>query len=329
MMGVSVDIVVPTFNRHARLASTLRGIAAQTVGNYRTIVVDDGSSPPVSASLDPALARAANVTCMTSEGNGGPARARNAGVEAGDAPLIAFVDDDVDPVPDWLQRHLAAHESTAPVATIGPLLAPPGWRPTPWNWWEAQTLAREYARMQRGLYAPTCRQFFTGNAMVRRRDFEAVGGFNERLLRAEDIELGLRLHERGVRFSLVASAAGWHDSFRTADGWRRMARQYAVADRLIDELHPDAGWAAMVAGERASRRRAVLLARRIDRSGLAHERLVAGLLSAARLAFASGVRRASSRALALAFDLEYSHAEREAARPASVVAGTRTPKAAA
>ncbi|MGD9934275.1 MAG: glycosyltransferase family 2 protein [Dehalococcoidia bacterium] len=315
-MGTSVDIVVPTFNRHARLASTLRGIAAQTVRNYRTIVVDDGSSPRVSASLDPALAREANVTCLATEGNGGPARARNLGVAAGDAPLIAFVDDDVDPVPDWLQRHLAAHEGTEPVATIGPLLAPPGWRPTPWNWWEAQTLAREYARMQRGLYAPTCRQFFTGNAMVRRQDFEAVGGFNEALLRAEDIELGLRLHERGVHFSLVTSAVGWHDSFRTADGWRRMARQYALADRVIDELHPDAGWAAMVARERAARRRGVLVARRIDRSGLAHERLVGGLLLAARVAFASGVRRASSRALALAFDLEYSHAERESAQSA-------------
>ena len=312
-MDATVDIVIPTYNRHVRLASTLRSIASQTASGYRTIVVDDGSSPPVAASLDPELVAAANVTCLTSSGNGGPARARNAGVAAGSARFIAFVDDDVDPVSDWLMRHLAVHRSGAPLATIGPLLPPPGWQPTPWNWWEARTLAREYGKMQRGLYAPTCRQFFTGNAVVRRQDFEAAGGFDEHLLRAEDIEFGLRMQDLGTQFRFVATAAGWHDSYRSAESWLRMARQYAAADRLIDRLHPDQGWAEMVARERAGRKRAMRLARRIDRPGQAHERVVRSLMLAARATFALGARSASSRALAMAFDLEYAEGARRAA----------------
>lgn len=324
-----VDIVIPTFNRHERLASTLRSIAAQTVTTYRTFVVDDGSTPPVARTLDAELADAAHVTCITIEGNGGPARARNAGVAAGSAPIIAFVDDDVDPVPDWLQRHVAVNRKVESVATFGPLLAPPGWQPTPWNWWESQTLAREYGKMERGLYEPTCRQFFTGNAALKRRDFEAAGGFNEALLRAEDIELGLRLQQRGVRFAFVPSAVGWHHSFRTAEGWLRMARQYAAADRIIDGLHPGEGWAAMVASERASRSPLMRFARRADRGGFVHEGLAASLMLGARAASASGARALSSRFLALTFDLEYSQGERTAAERATASGDNQPARAAA
>src|SRR6185295_4881663 len=83
---------------------------------------------------------------------------------------------------------------------IGPLAAPPDWRPTPWNRWEAETVEAEYDRMIRGVYEPTWRQFFTGNAFLRRADFLDAGGFNETFRRAEDIELGYRLHRLGCEF---------------------------------------------------------------------------------------------------------------------------------
>ncbi len=167
--------------------------------------------------------------------------------------------------------------------------------------------------MEQGLYEPTCRQFFTGNAVVRREDFEALGGFNEGLLRAEDIEFGLRLEERGCHFMFVPSAAGWHESYRSAESWRRMARQYAAADGMIDRLHPRSGWAQMVAAERAARKGPTRLLRRLDRPGSVHAALIGGVMFGARMAFALGARGASSRALGVAFDLEYSEGEREAA----------------
>ncbi len=171
----TVDVVIATFNRPARLARTLAALEGQTRRDFGVIVIDDASTPPVESTLDPRFFASLRLRVLRLDDNHGPGRARNLGIAASEADLIAFVDDDVDPVPGWLATHVAVADPQT--VSIGPLLAPPGWRPTPWNWWEAATLAREYRRMEEGLYAPTFRQFFTGNALVHRADLIAAGLF--------------------------------------------------------------------------------------------------------------------------------------------------------
>ena len=46
---LAVDVIIPTHNRHARLESTLRSLAAQTFREFAVIVVDDVSEAPVPA----------------------------------------------------------------------------------------------------------------------------------------------------------------------------------------------------------------------------------------------------------------------------------------
>jgi glycosyltransferase involved in cell wall biosynthesis len=134
-----VDVVIPTYNRQRRLEATLRALERQTYRRFEVFVVDDASTPAVT--LTPHMAEL-GITVIRQVRNSGPGAARNAGVAAGTSPLVAFVDDDVDPDPHWLAYHVAAHGRADALVTIGPLLAPPDWSPTPWNWWEAETLAR-------------------------------------------------------------------------------------------------------------------------------------------------------------------------------------------
>ena len=117
---------------------------------------------------------------------------------------------------------------------IGPLLPPAGGRwPTPWTRWEARTLERQYAEMLAGAWAASPRQFYTGNASVRREHLVELGGFDAGLRRAEDVELGFRLRDRGLRFLFEPEAAGFHDARRSYRSWLRAARQYGAVDALL------------------------------------------------------------------------------------------------
>jgi GT2 family glycosyltransferase len=313
---VTLDVVVATYNRPAALRRCMEALAAQTVLPGRVIVVDDHSPEPVAAATFRDLAPLV-VHVQSMPQNGGPAPARNAGVAASTADVVLFVDDDVVADAHLVERHTAAHAVARSLAVIGPLAAPADWRPTPWNRWEAATLRVEYERMERAVYAPTWRQFFTGNASVRREDFERAGGFDSRFGRAEDIELGIRLGQVGCAFVFDSRAIGWHYAYRTRKQWLRIARDYAVADAAIAELYPRMRWKQHLEGEASER-----------------HRLIRGLGSALRplrgeYVFAEAASRGSSllsrmggagladRALSAAYAVSYQRAARDVSRGAN------------
>ena len=64
------------------------------------------------------------------------------------------------------------------------------------------------------------RQFFTGNASLRRDSFLATGGFDPSFHRAEDVELGYRLAALGIQFIFEPSARVWHYPVRSFAAWR-------------------------------------------------------------------------------------------------------------
>src|SRR5262249_47861284 len=82
--------------------------------------------------------------------------------------------------------------------------------------------------MNAGVYAPTFRQFYTGNASLPRRRFLEVGGFDTRFRRAEDVELAYRLDRVGILWIWNPDAVGHHYAERSFQSWLRTARDYGV-----------------------------------------------------------------------------------------------------
>lgn len=300
-----VNIVIPTYMRPAPLARTLGALAQQTVQDFVVTVVDDANPEPVANNLPDDLRNAPWLRVLRLAANRGPARARNVGAGASNARFLAFVDDDVVPREDWLETLLARAKEGGPgTAVFGPLVAPPDWRPTAWTRWEADTLAREYARMTAGEYAPTWRQFFTGNALLWRRDFDAVAGFNESFTRAEDIELAYRLFGQGCRFVFVPDAAAWHYAERSAKAWLALPRHYARFDMALDALYPELDWLAILGREWRDQSLALRASRTLLR-GRPCRGAAWSALRAARAAHAAGLAATSTRLLSLAYTLAY------------------------
>ncbi len=98
------SIVIPTYNRPWRLHGCLASLAALDYSRdrFEVIVVDDGSTQPVAA-----VAGGLNLKIIR-QSNRGPASARNLGVAHASGEILAFLDDDCAPQPDWLLRMDAA-----------------------------------------------------------------------------------------------------------------------------------------------------------------------------------------------------------------------------
>jgi glycosyltransferase involved in cell wall biosynthesis len=96
------SVIIPAYRRVDFLESALRSVQAQTFGDYETIVIDDGSDPPLRDQLPPELLR---VIRYTHKPNGGGASARNVGIEQARGRLLAFLDHD----DQWAPNKLAAH----------------------------------------------------------------------------------------------------------------------------------------------------------------------------------------------------------------------------
>ncbi len=301
------SVVLPTHGRRASLLRVLRALGRQDVlaGTFEVVVVCDGDvdgSAAACRALAPALPYA---LCVIEQPNGGPAAARNRGVAEARAALIVFLDDDVVPDAGLIAAHLAAQQGQSERVTIGPLLPPPDARLNAWGAWEERALCRQYDAMMAGQWSATYRQFYTGNASVLKQHILAAGGFDPSFRRAEDVELALRLRDRGLNFAFLPEARGWHYVHRTFASWTRMPTAYGAADvAMARASQPQVLWD--VANEYRYRNRPVRLATMVCAGRpLAVRAVTVGLGLLARGAGALGIAGVGNAACSLVFNVRY------------------------
>jgi glycosyltransferase involved in cell wall biosynthesis len=116
------------------------------------------------------------------------AELRNIGVAAAAGEIIAFVDADCEVLPHWLQFATIYFEKSDVIAW-GTAPKPPEnatWVQKTWNW-----MRRPDSDIQAVPWLESM------NLWVRKKDFLEIGGFNERLVTCEDVDLCYRLAQRG------------------------------------------------------------------------------------------------------------------------------------
>lgn len=98
------SVVIPTYNRASLLDRAVRSVLAQTYGDFELVIVDDNSSDGTSEMVadydDP------RIVYHKRPKNGGHAAVRNDGIRIAQGRLVAFLDDDDEFIPSFLD---AAH----------------------------------------------------------------------------------------------------------------------------------------------------------------------------------------------------------------------------
>jgi GT2 family glycosyltransferase len=112
------SIIIPTYNRPARLVYCLKAIAAvdYPANRFEVIVVDDGGDELLDDVV--ALFRQRLTLSLVRQEHAGVAVGRNAGAAIAKGGLLVFTDDDCQPAPDWLRR-LADRFASAGDCIIG------------------------------------------------------------------------------------------------------------------------------------------------------------------------------------------------------------------
>lgn len=173
---VAVVICMFTALRLPQVVAAVESVFGQTLRPTEVVVVVDGPEPladQVRQALGPPR-EDLHVLCLGS--NRGVAVARTRGVQHVGAELVAFLDDDAEAEPTWLEQLVVPMADPRVIGVSGrsvPMFgAPrPGWLPDEFLW----TVGCSYRGMPRQV--EQVRNFYGGCAVVRREMFIAVGGF--------------------------------------------------------------------------------------------------------------------------------------------------------
>jgi teichuronic acid biosynthesis glycosyltransferase TuaG len=102
-----VSIVTPAYNAAKYIGETIASVQAQTYPDWELIVVDDCSGDATASVVRKAAEGDARVRLVEQPRNAGPARARQAALDAARFRHIAFLDADDLWLPQKLERQLA------------------------------------------------------------------------------------------------------------------------------------------------------------------------------------------------------------------------------
>ncbi len=173
----------------------------------------------------------------------GPAATRNRGWRTARHPWVAFLDDDVLPAPNWLDRLVADLDQPPDVGGVqGRVTVPRPAGPADGDW------AANTAGLEEAVWA-------TADMAYRRAALASVGGFDERFPRAyrEDADLAYRIRYRGWR--LVVGQRRVSHPVRPESPWISLRTQRGNADDALLRRLYGAHWHRMLAAPVGRRRR--------------------------------------------------------------------------
>jgi GT2 family glycosyltransferase len=184
-----VSVIIPVFGTDPALAMCLTGLAGQSIGcdRFEVLVVQNGpltSRPESAAGLDLRWLHEPLV---------GSYRARNRALEVARHPVLAFIDADCVPEPDWLEQGLRGIARGVDIVAgkVRLTYRDPA-RLTAVEVYERFNAFRQERNAAKGFSV-------TANMIVRRELFSRVGPFFGELLSGGDVEWGQRAVAAGAR----------------------------------------------------------------------------------------------------------------------------------
>jgi glycosyltransferase involved in cell wall biosynthesis len=179
---VSIVTTVYTLDRLKDINELLGSLNAQTYRNTETLVVAERSAE-LADSIKKYIAEKgyANMRVLFNQGEWGSYPSRNLAIGEAKGDIIAFVDDDALPFPNWVERMVRVYsEDSSVVGVTGPIL--PLWQDKSMKWfprelyWIFSCTYRELAERTE------VRNGFCTNLSFLREAFESCGRFKSSLV---------------------------------------------------------------------------------------------------------------------------------------------------
>jgi len=182
LRGPAISVITPTYNRAAHVVDAIASVVGQTEKAWELILVDDGGDDATEAVVEPFLADR-RVRYMR-QAHAGQSAARNRGLEAARAPLVAFLDSDNLFFPGFLATARAVFAADPGLDVAYGVLAT-----RHHGKGDTELMFRPFDRGELEI-----ENYIDLNALVCRTEaIRRVGGFDEAMPALEDWDLALRL----------------------------------------------------------------------------------------------------------------------------------------
>lgn len=235
MKNLFLSVIIPTFNRKNLLRKCLNALFSQVYpkSDYEVIIIDDGSTDDTEELVKSLLNNSPCILRYFKQENKGPAAARNVGIKNAKGEIILFIGDDIIATPTLLEEHFKWHQQYPDdkVAVLGYVTWSPEIEVTPFmKWLENEGLQFSYYKIMDKIELDPdslYNYFYTSNISLKRNFLINGGLFDEIFPYAayEDIELGYRLQQKGLKLFFNKFATGYHHHFMSLeDACRRMIK---------------------------------------------------------------------------------------------------------
>lgn len=224
-----VTVIVPVRDRADLLARCLTALSTE----HQVIVVDDASRNPAAVAE---VAARHGAKLIRRDVNGGPGAARNTGLAYATGDLVAFVDSDCEPAPDWITR-LSGHFADPLVAVAAPRITGRAAMTTAGRYTGSNGALDLGGRPGRVMPRSAISYVPTAAVLVRR---QALDGhrFDESLRVGEDVDLIWRLHEAGWRIRYDPSVQAAHHEPATWAQLLARRYRYGTSAAALARRHP-------------------------------------------------------------------------------------------
>lgn len=197
------SIIIPTYNRLPILQKCLQAMEAQDfTEHYEIVVVDDGSTDGTVEFLHSHRTKFPHVR-LFQQNHEGAAIARNTGIDVALGDIIVFIDSDLVVTPVFLSSHAKALAGSDRAFTYGRVINTS-------NFEDPTSEPLKFTDLSNAFFA-------TGNVAIAKHWLIEAGKFDTsfRQYGWEDLELGVRLKNLGLKLIKCPDAVGyhWHPAF--------------------------------------------------------------------------------------------------------------------
>lgn len=219
-MSLKVSIIIAVGVPGAYVEECVTHCLALDYPDFEIIVLpDDAWNPPDSR------------VRVIPTGNIRPAKKRDRGVTESEGDIVAIIDDDAFPEPDWLARAIPHFDDLNVAAVGGPAMTPPGdnLRKKISGWiYESPLVSSSYVYRYRPGRPQTVDDYPTSNLIIRKSAFIEAGGFDTGYWPGEDTILCMKLtHDLGMRIVYDPDVRVYHHRRDVFGPHLRQIKSYA------------------------------------------------------------------------------------------------------
>ncbi|TMF80870.1 MAG: glycosyltransferase, partial [Chloroflexi bacterium] len=226
----SMSVVICAHNAEATIDECLEHTCSLDYPNLEVLVVDDGSSD-----LTAEIARRHPRATVLSIPHSGLATARNEGLLATAGEIVAYLDSDAYPTPEWPYYLAMGFEKNDVVGVGGPNECPPA------DTMRAQQIASAPGGPIHVLLSDDLAEHIPGcNMAFRRATLEELGGFDPiYTVAGDDVDFCWRVLDRDLEIAFHPAALVWHHPRSAIKAYLRQQWGYGRSEALVQARHPD------------------------------------------------------------------------------------------